>query len=337
MSELKSSLKLSYGPHIRYHHGLSTAQIMWRVNFSLLPALLWAVFIFGINPLLVTLASVIGALLGEYLVCIATKKPSTLGDGSAVCTGILLSFTLPPGLPFYMPLVGAFLAITLAKGVFGGLGHNIFNVALIGRAIMMASFPVAMTTLWSKPRFLGILNFDGATMATPLAVLKKDGVNAAVSLLSQVDDAALGGGSYILKLVLGLRPGSIGEVSIVLILLGAAYLLYKRIIKLTIPVSVIAGAAIMGFFSSSPLIQVVGGGLWLGAFYMATDYVTSPTTFKAQVIFGLGVGILTGLIRNFGGYPEGICFAILLMNIMTPALNDWFKPRKFSERAVIHE
>jgi Na+-translocating ferredoxin:NAD+ oxidoreductase subunit D len=337
MSELKSSLKLSYGPHIRYHGGLSTAQIMWRVNFSLIPALLWAVFIFGINPLLVTLASVIGALLGEYLICIAIKKPSTLGDGSAVCTGILLAFTLPPGVPFYMPLVGAFLAIILAKGVFGGLGHNIFNVALIGRAIMMASFPVAMTTLWSKPRFFGIMNFDAATMATPLAVLKKDGLDAALSLISKVDDAAIGGGSYIIKLIFGLRPGSIGEVSVVLILLGAAYLFYKRIIKLTIPVSVIVGAAIMGFFSSSPVIQLVGGGLWLGAFYMATDYVTSPATFKAQIIFGLGVGILTGLIRNFGGYPEGICYAILLMNIMTPALNDWFKPRKFSERAVIHE
>jgi Na+-translocating ferredoxin:NAD+ oxidoreductase subunit D len=337
MSESKSSLQLSYGPHIRYHGGLSTAQIMWRVNFSLIPALLWAVFIFGINPLLVTLASVIGALLGEYLVCYATKKPSTLGDGSAVCTGILLAFTLPPGIPFYMPLVGAFIAIILAKGVFGGLGYNIFNVALIGRAILMASFPVAMTTLWSKPRFLGIMNFDGATMATPLAVLKKDGLNAALSLFSTIDSATLGGGSYILKLVLGLRPGSIGEVSIIFILIGAIYLLYKRIIKLTIPVSVIAGAAIMGLFSSSPLIQLAGGGLWLGAFYMATDYVTSPATFKAQIIFGLGVGVITGLIRNFGGYPEGICYAILLMNIMTPALNDWFKPRKFSERAVIHE
>lgn len=337
MSELKPSLQLSYGPHVRYHGGLSTAQIMWRVNLSLLPALIWAIFIFGINPLLVTVASVIGALLGEYLICIANKKPSTLGDGSATCTGILMAYTLPPGIPFYMPLVGAFIAIIVTKGLFGGLGHNIFNVALIGRAILTASFPVAMTTLWTKPRFLGIMNFDGATMATPLAILKKDGVNAAVSMLSTIDDAALGGGSYIFKLVLGLRPGSIGEVSIVLLLLGAVYLLYKRIIKLTIPLSVIAGAAIMGFFSGSPLIQVFGGGLWLGAFFMATDYVTSPATFKGQIIFGLGIGVLTGVIRNFGGYPEGVCYAILLMNIMTPALNEWFQPRKFSERAVIHE
>ena len=337
MSELKQSFKLSYGPHVRYKGGLSTSQIMWRVNISLMPALLWSVFIFGINPFLVTLASVIGALLGEYLICKGTKKPSTLGDGSATCTGILLAFTLPPGIPFYMPLVGAFLGIILTKGLFGGLGHNIFNVALIGRAILMASFPVAMTTLWTKPRLLGIMNFDGATMATPLAILKKDGVNAAVSMLATIDDAALGGGSYIMKLVLGLRPGCIGEVSVVLILIGAAYLLYKRIIKLTIPLSVIAGAAIMGIFSGSPLIQIFGGGLWLGAFFMATDYVTSPATFKGQIVFGLGIGLLTGLIRNFGGYPEGVCYAILLMNIMTPALNEWFQPRKFSERAVIHE
>jgi electron transport complex protein RnfD len=310
---------------------------MWRVNISLLPALVWAVIIFGINPLLVTLASVCGALLGEYLMCVALKKPSTLADGSAVCTGILLAYTLPPAIPFYMPLIGAFIGIIFTKGVFGGLGYNIFNVALISRAIMMASFPVAMTTLWARPKFLKFLHVDVVTMATPLAVLKKDGFTAALSLFSTIDDSVLGNGSYILKLILGLRPGSIGEVSVVLILLGAAYLLYKRIIKLTIPLAVIAGVAIMGFFSSSIVIQMLGGGLWLGAFYMATDYVTSPATIKGQVIFGLGVGLLTGLIRNFGGYPEGICYAILLMNILTPALNEWFPPRKFSERAVIHE
>jgi len=336
MSAQKPSLQLSFGPHIHYHRGLSTAQIMWRVNLSLFPALIWAVFIFGINSLVVTLASVSGALLGAYLINKATTKPSTIADGSAVCTGILLACTLPPAIPFYMALAGSFIAIIFTKGLFGGLGFNIFNVALIGRAIMMASFPVAMTTLWSKPELFGMLNVDAVTMATPLAVLKKDGLVTAISLFSTIDDSLLGMGSYLMKLVLGLRPGSIGEVSIIMILLGSGYLLYQRIIKLTIPISVIAGAAIMGIFSASPFIQILGGGLWLGAFYMATDYVTSPATFMAQVIFGLGVGILTGLIRNFGGYPEGICYAILLMNILTPALNEWFPPRKFSERAVIH-
>jgi len=336
MSTLKSSLQLSFGPHIHAHKGLSTAQIMWRVNFSLFPALIWAVAIFGINPLVVTLASVLGAVLGEMLINKATKKPYTTADGSAVCTGILLAYTLPPAIPFYMALTGAFLAITLTKGLFGGLGFNIFNPALIGRAIMMASFPVAMTTLWTRPQLFNMLNMDAKTMATPLAVLKKDGLDTAVSLFSTIDDSLIGGGSYLMKLALGLRPGSIGEVSLIMIMLGAGYLLYKRIIKLTIPLSVIAGAAIMGFLSASPLIQILGGGLWLGALYMATDYVTSPATFKAQVIFGLGVGILTGVIRIYGGYPEGICYAILLMNILTPALNEWFPTRKFSDRAVIH-
>ena len=336
MSTLKSPLQLSFGPHIHSHKGLSTAQIMWRVNFSLSPALIWAVIIFGINPLVVTLASVLGAVLGEYLINKATNKSSTIADGSAVCSGILLAYTLPPAIPFYMALAGSFLGIILTKGLFGGLGFNIFNPALIGRAIMMASFPVAMTTLWTKPQLFNLLNMDAKTMATPLAVLKKDGLVSAISLFSTIDDSLLGGGSYLMKLALGLRPGSIGEVSIIMIILGSGYLLYKRIIKLTIPLSVIAGAAIMGFLSASPFIQILGGGLWLGALYMATDYVTSPATFKGQVIFGLGIGILTGVIRNYGGYPEGICYAILLMNILTPALNDWLPPRKFSDRAVIH-
>lgn len=322
------TLHVSYGPHI--HGPSSTSKIMWTVNLSLLPALLWAFFIFGFSVVLITLTSVLGALAGEELVNYLRKRKSSFRDGSAVCTGLLLAYTLPPGLPVWMPFLGAMMAIILSKGLFGGLGFNLFNPALIGRALMMATFPVMMTTRWLVPQLGSFFTHDAATTATPLALVKERGAEMAYQLLHGMP----GETHYLLKLILGLRPGSIGEVSVLFILLGATFLIYRGIIKLWIPLSVLAGLAFMAFFTEAPLLQIFSGGVWLGAFYMATDYVTSPNTIKGQVIFGLGIGILTGVIRFWGGYPEGVNYAILLMNIITPALNEWFRPQRVSVRTA---
>ncbi|MCM2323044.1 MAG: RnfABCDGE type electron transport complex subunit D [Oligoflexia bacterium] len=322
------TLHLSYGPHVR--SGESTSSIMWQVNLALLPALIWAVGVFGVRPLLITLAAVLGCVAGEQLFCLLQKRRTTLTDGTAVCSGMLLAFTLPPGLSPWMATIGGFLAITLTKGVFGGLGHNIFNVALIGRAMMMASFPVAMTTKWIPPQLGNFFPPDALTTATPLAILKEKGFEAALASFYQ------GGGEYdyLWRLALGLRPGSIGEVSVLCILLGAAFLLLRGIIKLWIPLSIFAGLGLVSLLSTAPLLHLFSGGVWLGAFFMATDYVTSPSTPKGQIVFGVGIGLLTGLIRLYGGYPEGICYAILLMNIVVPALNDWFRPKRVSTMGV---
>ena len=320
MSEATPTLHLSSGPHIA--SGRSTAQIMWMVNLSLLPALAWAWAVFGWAVLAVTLSSVLGCVFAEYLVCRVGKVPSTLPDGSAVCSGLLLAYTLPPAIPMWMPFIGGMLALIFTKGIFGGLGYNIFNVALVGRAMMMATFPVDMTTRWLKPA-LG--NADAVSAATALAQLKLGGPEALGKMV-----AAVPNGQLWLDFFLGMRAGSIGEVSVVMIMLGAAFLLWKGIIKLYIPVSILVGVALMAPFSPAPAIYMLSGGIWLGAFFMATDYVTSPTTPKGQVIFGLGIGLLTGIIRNWGGYPEGICYAIMLMNILTPALNDWFRPKRLT-------
>lgn len=323
MSESSQTLHLSSGPHI--FSGRTTAQIMWMVNLSLLPALAWAWAVFGWPVLAITLSSILGCLVAEYLACRITKTASTLLDGSAVCSGLLLAYTLPPGISLWMPFVGGVLAMFLCKGVFGGLGYNVFNVALIGRAMMMATFPVEMTTRWLVPT-LGLGKVDSISGATALAQLKAGGHEGLLKMLSTVTDNA----HLLFDFFLGMRSGSIGEVSVLMIMLGAAFLLWQGIIKLYIPISIFIGVALMSHFSAAPMIYMLSGGIWLGAFFMATDYVTSPTTPKGQIIFGLGIGLLTGIIRNWGGYPEGICYAILLMNILTPALNDWFRPKRLT-------
>ncbi len=296
---------------------------MWMVNLSLLPALLWAWAVFGWPVLAITLSSILGCVTAEYAVCRIAKTAPTITDGSAVCSGLLLAFTLPPGISIWMPFIGGLLALIFTKGIFGGLGYNIFNVALVGRAMMMASFPVEMTTRWLKPA-LG--NVDAVSAATALGQLKLGGHEALAKILAAVPE----GGQLWLDFFLGMRAGSIGEVSVLMILLGAVFLLWQGIIKLYIPISIIVGVALMAPFSPAPMIYMLSGGLWLGAFFMATDYVTSPTMPKGQIVFGLGIGLLTGIIRNWGGYPEGICYAIMLMNILTPALNDWFRPKRLA-------
>ena len=293
---------LSPGPHLRT--GMTTREIMWWVSGSLLPVFLWGTSLYGFRVLFLLLSGIIGSLFGEWLVNHLRHQRQTLFDGSAVLTGLLLVGTLSPGLPLWMPASGGFVAIVFAKMLFGGLGFNIFNPALIGRAFLMATFPLAMTTTWIKP-------FDAITQATPLNFLKLEGI-----------------GTPTWNLFLGFRSGSIGEVSVLLIILGASLLIWKRIIKLYIPLSIIIGLFLISLFSGLPLFHLLTGGLWFGAFYMATDYVTAPMMPKAQILFGLLIGILTGVIRLWGGYPEGICYAILIVNALTPALNHWFKPTR---------
>lgn len=311
-------LVLSPGPHVR--QGLTTAQIMWWVNISLIPVFAWATYIYGLRVVGLLASGVLGASAGEWLVNKLRRERQTMLDGSAVLTGLLLVGTVSPGLPLWMPATGGFVAIVFAKMLFGGLGFNVFNPALVGRAFLMVTFPVAMTTAWLAPQ-PGHLFPDAVTQASPLNVLKLEGLARAAEILG-INSAYYG------KLFLGLRVGSVGEVSVLLILVGAAILLVKGIIRLHIPLSVIAGLVLVSLFSHVPIFHLLTGGLWFGAFYMATDYVTAPMMPKGQIIFGLGVGILTGVIRLWGGYPEGICYAILIMNAMTPALNQWFRPAR---------
>ena len=309
---------VSPGPHLLVAD--STASIMWTVNATLAPAALWGVVVFGLRALAVVLASIAGAAAAEWLGGRMLRRRPTVGDGSAVCTGLLLAMTLPPLLPGWAAFLGAAFAILIAKVMFGGLGYNLFNPALIGRAFLMATFPVAMTSGWSAPRPGLLASLDAVTTATPLGALKEHGLEAATRLIA-------GPGGWA-GLALGLRPGSIGEVSAVLVLLGAAVLVARGIITLTIPLAVFAGTAAITAFSGAPLMHLLGGGLWLGALFMATDYVTSPTTRAGQAVFGLVIGVLTGVIRLWGGYPEGICYAILIANMLVPALNLWFRPRR---------
>jgi electron transport complex protein RnfD len=309
------------GPHLRA--GESTAEIMWWVNGALLPAAAWGVYLFGGRALWVILGSIAGAVAGESLAGRAMNVRHSIADGSAVCTGLLLALTLPPLVSPWAAALGGAFAIVFGKMIFGGLGFNLFNPAMIGRAFMLATFPVVMTTGWEWPRlwFTGPGELHAVTTPTPLVVLREQGPEQAMHLLSGPN------GPYA-NLIMGFRPGSIGEVSVALLGLGALVLLLRNIIKPTIPLSVFAGVALVTSFTGASALHLLSGGLWLGAFFMATDYVTSPRTRDGQIVFGLLVGVLTGLIRVYGGYPEGICYAILVANTMTPALNMWFRPRR---------
>ncbi|MFI5371183.1 MAG: RnfABCDGE type electron transport complex subunit D, partial [Candidatus Eisenbacteria bacterium] len=266
------------GPHV--HVEESTARIMWWVNGALAPVTAWGVAVFGLPALVVVTSSVAGALGGEALAQRWLGRRPTIGDGSAFCTGLLLALTLPPRLPWYAALLGGLFAILIGKSIFGGLGFNLFNPALIGRAFLMASFPLAMTAGWSAPRPWFAAPLDAVTTPTPLAVLREHGFSAALA-------AASTHGSPWTALLVGMRPGSIGEVSVVLVALGAAVLLARGIIRLTIPLSLFAGLALVTLPTGHVGLHLASGGLWLGAFFMATDYVTSPNTRGGQIAFGL--------------------------------------------------
>lgn len=328
---------MSVSPHIRL--GRTTAGIMWTVSASLVPVLLLSIYVFGFRALIITLVSVISCVVVEAVSQWALGRPVSVKDGSAVITGMLLSFIIPPGVPLWLPIIGAVPAIFINKELMGGLGFNVWNPALVGRALLMAAFPVYMTAAWLPPInwsqsplgvFLGVGVVDTVSTATPLYVLKHYGLSALTKQFGELS-------TIYQNFFIGIRPGCIGETSAVLILLGGLFLMARGIITWHIPVSTVATVAILSWifggdtwFGGQPLVQVLSGGLMLGAFYMATDYATSPSVRSGQIIFGIGVGGLTVLIRLKGGYPEGVCYAILLMNCLTPALEEWFQPKRFA-------
>lgn len=318
-------LYLSSSPHI--HSGETTDKVMRAVIYSLLPACAVSIYFFGLPALLVLLYCTLGCVVTEALCQKGLGKPLSLGDGSAALTGILLALNLPPASPWWMALLGSVVAIAIGKQVYGGLGYNPFNPALVARVVLLISFPVQMTT-WTAPSPWGGA-VDGVSAATPLGEYK-----TAVMLTGKIPAELQGNlGSYFV----GNMPGSLGEVSALALLLGAAYLFWKKIITWHVPVSFIGTTLVLsGLFwmvdpgrYPNPLFHLFTGGLVLGAFYMATDMVTSPVTTKGQLVFGFGCGLITVLIRLFGGYPEGVSFAILLMNAATPLIDRYLRPRKF--------
>ena len=316
---------VSVSPHIRDDETIS--HIMWQVNAALLPAALFAVWWFGVPALINMLVGVIFAVLGEYLWQKGMHQPITAFDGSACITGLLLAMSMSPLLPPYMVAVGSLLAIIVAKQSMGGLGFNIFNPAHIGRAALMVSWPVAMTT-WTKMADASG-GVDAMTSATPLNILKMQGYDALIATFGSQSDLYW-------NLFIGTRNGSLGETSTLLLLLGGLYLILKGYVNWQVPVTMIATVAILtwifgpaGLFTGDPVFHVMAGGLMLGAFFMATDMVTIPMTIKGQLIFAVGAGALTVLIRLVGGYPEGVCYSLLLMNAVTPLIDRFCKPRIF--------
>ncbi len=328
---MTNMLNIAPSPHA--HTRESTRKLMTDVVIALIPAFIVSVFYFGVGAVIVTATSVISCLLFEYLIQrFVLKKPVSVTDGSALVTGILLAFNLPSNIPVLIIVIGSFVSIAIAKMTFGGLGNNPFNPALVGRVFMLISFPVQMTT-WPVPKGLGTGYLDAVTGATPLAILK-GGIARGQSIseiMSQLPTPA--------QMFLGDIGGSLGEVAAAALLIGFAWLLLRKVITWQIPVSVIGSIAIFtGILwlvnpekNAGPMFHILAGGVLLGAIYMATDYVTSPMVPKAMLIYGCGIGIITVVIRVYGAYPEGVSFAILIMNAFVPLMNAYIKPRRFGE------
>jgi len=311
----------------------SVQRIMFRVIYALMPALAVSLFLFGLGALVVTGVAVVSCVLFEYLIArFILKTQPALGDGSAILTGLLLAFNVPSNLPVWIILIGSLVAIGIGKMSFGGLGKNLFNPALVGRVFLLISFPVQMTS-WPKAVEARWNYLDATTGATPLGLLK-EGLKNGEPLSSVMDKIP----DYV-HLFLGNIGGSMGEISAVVLLLGGLYLLWKKVITWHIPVSVLLTVfAFTGILwaihpgqYADPVFHILSGGVMLGAVYMATDMVTSPMSHTGQIIFGIGIGVITVLIRVFGSYPEGVSFAILIMNAFVPLIDRYFKPKKFGE------
>lgn len=327
-----NKLIVSLSPHV--HSGDSIEKNMYGVLIALLPALLCSFFYFGIGAILVTLVSVASCVFFEWAINKYLLKNTTtsVADGSAILTGVLLAFNVPSNLPLWMVVLGALFAIGVVKMTFGGLGNNLFNPALAGRAFLLISFPVQMTS-WPTPG-QGFLTYaDTATAATPLSLFKAAIKTGDMSQLKDMPNT--------LDMLMGNTGGSMGEVCEIAILIGGIYLLARKIITWHIPVSILVTVFVCfgllhmadpaGFVS--PELEMVSGGLLLGSVFMATDYVTSPMSKKGQIIYGVCIGLLTVIIRTWGAYPEGMSFAILIMNGFTPLINTYCKPRRFGEVA----
>jgi electron transport complex protein RnfD len=348
-------LIVSSSPHIKGNENI--AAIMWNVSLALLPLSIQGVLNFGLPALITFITCIAGSLLTEFLIQILLKKKSTISDGSAFLTGLLLALCLPPNIPWQMAFLGSIAAIGIAKHLFGGLGNNVFNPALVGRAFIMASFPAAMTT-WGisslsaghETLSIGFLHLptihsffhadvvtsatsiDAVSSATPLGILKQQGYDNLV--------ASFGGKIELYK---GLFFGNItacglGETSAFLTIAGGIYLIIRGIIKWQVPVVMIATVGVLtwifggkGLFNGDPVFHMMAGGLLLGAFFMATDMVTTPMSVSGKMVFAFGCGAITVLIRLIGGYPEGVCYSILLMNAVTPLIDRAFVPKKFGD------
>lgn len=323
---------ISASPHV--HSDRTSKKLMYDVLIALTPAFLVSIYLFGISALVMTLVAVASCILFEYLIQkYLLKTEITVGDGSALLTGILLAFNLPSSLPLWMVIIGSLVAIGIAKLSFGGLGHNIFNPALVGRVFLLVSFPVQMTS-WPTPIENNLTMFDAVTGETTLGIIKEGLMyGETMSTLSERIPS-------LMELLLGITSGSAGEMSALALIMGGLYLLMRKVITWHIPVTILVTMAIFtGIFwlldsehYANPLIHILSGGAILGAFYMATDLVTSPMTKKGMIIFAIGIAVITVVIRFYGAYPEGISFAILIMNAFVPLINTYFKPRRFGSR-----
>ena len=331
-------LNISTSPHIRYKE--SVPSIMLSVVVALVPALAASVWFFGIKALYLNIVCIVSCMLTELIIVkLMLKRPSSLGDFSALVTGLLVAFNLPPDLPLWMAALGSVFAIGVGKMAFGGLGNNFINPALAGRAFLMACYPAAMTT-FSETR-LGSLNglsqkIDAIARATPLAAFKDS--------IQSGDFQALNFQYALKNIFIGNIGGCIGETSVIALLIGAAFLLYRRIIGFSVPIPYIGTVFILSWIFNGittdilstdaliiPTYHIFAGGLMLGAFFMATDMVTCPITTKGRAIFGIGCGVLTFLIRKFGGYPEGVSYSILIMNLFTPLIDRYIRPKMYGK------
>jgi electron transport complex protein RnfD len=319
---MANKLIISLSPHV--HGNDSVEKNMYGVCIALIPAILVSLGVFGLGAAVVLLTSVITCVFFEWSITkfILKREQVTVCDGSAILTGLLLGFNLPSNLPLWIIVIGALVAIGIGKLTYGGLGCNPFNPALVGRVFLLISFPVQMTT-WPVPLQQGSY-IDAETAATPLALIKAGRLED----LPSVSD-----------MLLGMTGGSLGEVSALALLIGLVYMLVRKIITWHIPVSILVTVFVFSGILhavdpskfANPVVEILSGGLMLGACFMATDYVTSPMTKKGQLIYGCAIGFLTIVIRSFGAYPEGMSFAILVMNAFTPLLNTYCKPKRFGE------
>ncbi|MCX6254559.1 MAG: RnfABCDGE type electron transport complex subunit D [Bacteroidia bacterium] len=328
---MSNLLNISPSPHT--HGTETTRKLMLGVVLALMPALFTSVFYFGMGAVIVTATSIISCIVFEYIIQrFILKKPISITDGSALVTGLLLAFNLPSNIPVFIIIIGSLVAIGIAKMTFGGLGNNPFNPALVGRVFMLISFPVQMTS-WPVPAGLKTGYTDAITGATPLAIIK-EGIKNGDSLSQLMEKVPT-----TIQMFFGKMGGSMGEVAAVALLLGFAYMLVRKIITWHIPVSIIGTVAAFTTIlwlinpetNADPVFHILTGGVLLGAIFMATDYVTSPMNPKGMIIYGCGIGILTVIIRIWGAYPEGVSFAILIMNAFVPLMNAYIKPKPFGE------
>ncbi len=328
---MNNILNVSPSPHQQSSE--TTRKLMFGVVIALLPALAAAVYYFGTGAIIVTLTSVLACVATEFLIQkYVLKTKTSISDGSAVVTGLLLAFNVPSNLPLFIIVIGAVISIGVAKMTFGGLGNNPFNPALVGRVFLLISFPVKMTS-WPVPSGFKTGYTDAVTGATPLGIIS-EGVKNGESITALMDKVP----SH-MQLFYGYMGGSMGEIAAAALILGGIYMIWKKIITWHIPVAVLASAALFTGILwmadptkyADPLFHLLTGGMMLGAIFMATDYVTSPMTPKGMIIYGTGIGVITILIRTWGAYPEGVSFAILIMNAFVPLLNMYIKPRRFGK------